>query len=129
GKTSLLQFLADQLDDGKRIPLFRSAERPEELRWVVVNFNAWQHQRIVPPWWWLLSTVSRQGRQALWRIDPLRAVGFHLRRARWRAAAGLWWYVAAAACAAVALGLWLSHGRPVHGMHLPSDLPGWLSAA
>jgi tetratricopeptide (TPR) repeat protein len=55
GKTSTLNFLADEL-------------RSEG--WVVVNFNAWRHQRIVPPWWWLMTTIYSEALRELrtkWR--------------------------------------------------------------
>ncbi len=42
GKTSLLGFLAREL----------AQDRPgdAQAKWIVVHFNAWQHQRIAPPW-------------------------------------------------------------------------------
>jgi DNA polymerase III delta prime subunit len=51
GKTSLLKFLQRELQPP------RAADADDRLRWVVVEFNAWQHQRINPPWWPLLDTV------------------------------------------------------------------------
>jgi hypothetical protein len=53
-------------------------------RWVVIDFNAWQHQRIVPPWWWLMSAVYRQGSRALWRLDKWRWTRLKLWDAAWR---------------------------------------------
>src|SRR5215216_1690977 len=62
GKTSLLNFIEDDLHDP-----------PEgEKRWVVVRFNAWQHQRIVPPWWWLMETLYRDALRELWQVDKRR---------------------------------------------------------
>jgi CheY-like chemotaxis protein len=40
GKTSVLNFLRAHLQD---------ADRPSAHRWVVVEFNAWQQQRLRPP--------------------------------------------------------------------------------
>lgn len=68
--------------------LRRLFERKSETllpeRWVVIDFNAWQHQRIVPPWWWLMSAVYRQGSRALWRIDKRRWLALRLWDAGWR---------------------------------------------
>jgi hypothetical protein len=43
GKTSLLNFSGNELKQG-------DTSSP----WVVVNFNAWKHQRLGSPWWWLI---------------------------------------------------------------------------
>lgn len=53
GKTSLLHFIANEL----RHP--RAPDDSTEKSWVVVDFNAWEHQRIAPPWWWLMTAVYR----------------------------------------------------------------------
>jgi len=46
GKTSFLNFLRTGL----------IAQTPS---WTVVEFNAWQHQRVSPPWWFLLKAIER----------------------------------------------------------------------
>jgi hypothetical protein len=71
GKTSVLNFLRAYLQDG---------ERPAEQRWVVVDFNAWRHQRIRPPWWSLLREVYAQAARQL-----------GTRRSLWLRAQWLWW--------------------------------------
>lgn len=51
GKTSLLNMMRYEL---------RSLENP----WLIVEFNAWQYQRIEPPWWSLIGVMVKQiGRQ------------------------------------------------------------------
>jgi hypothetical protein len=73
GKTSLLKFLRRELQPPRepeekrslleslvrrfRPPREEDYGEDERMRWVVVEFNAWQHQRISPPWWSLLDTV------------------------------------------------------------------------
>ncbi len=52
GKTSILNFLRKELQD--RDPF-----------WIVVEFNAWLHQRTSPPWWALIMEVQRQSREQL----------------------------------------------------------------
>jgi hypothetical protein len=57
GKTSLLYFISQEL------------KKKDPSPWVVVEFNAWQHQRIGPPWWWLLDVMFRQGVRQLFTIQ------------------------------------------------------------
>lgn len=57
GKTSTLNFLSDDL---------------RRERWVVVNFNAWRHQRIVPPWWWLMTAIYSEALRELRTKWPAR---------------------------------------------------------
>ena len=126
GKTSLLNFLTQELKPGKRIPWIPFARRPAagEAHWLVVQFNAWQHQRIVPPWWWLMSALSRQGGRLLWRIDVPRAVFFRIREWIWRAWIGWPWYLLAAAAGGVIAVLAVT-GH----LHSPKHPGGWIAAA
>lgn len=72
GKSTLLKFLKDELDPPKRrrrkegwlnsLPK-RGTRRFRRRSWIVVSFNAWQHQRIRPPWWLLMDAVYMQIRQ------------------------------------------------------------------
>jgi KAP family P-loop domain/TIR domain len=78
GKTSLLNFLRTELHKTD------AGAKP----WVVVTFNAWQHQRLAPPWWWLMTAVYMQGFQELWRVSRRRAVWFRLREWLWRLKGG-----------------------------------------
>src|SRR5262249_5961166 len=52
--------------------------------WIVIEFNAWQHQRVVPPWWWLMASVSKQGSSALWRLDSPRWLRLKFWDYKWR---------------------------------------------
>jgi hypothetical protein len=76
GKTSLLNFLRDEL------------HKPDPEPWVVVTFNAWQHQRLAPPWWWLMSSLYHRAFRELWRISPRRALRFRGREWFWRLRGG-----------------------------------------
>lgn len=66
GKTSVLNFLEDELRKGERAPGSGQAEargaenHGPEARWIVVRFDAWKHQRIRPPWWPLIREVYEQ---------------------------------------------------------------------
>lgn len=52
GKTSILLMMQDYMK--------RSAKtEAEDKDWVVVNLNAWEHERRKPPWWPLIEAVNR----------------------------------------------------------------------
>ena len=64
GKTSLAGFLRRAFEQ----PAAVSAEgdvAPDP--WLFVTFNAWRHQRVAPPWWWLMDAIYhdavRRGRR------------------------------------------------------------------
>jgi hypothetical protein len=84
GKSSILNFLRDELQGQQR--------RPDE-RWVVVEFNAWRHQRIRPPWWALIRDVYAQSAR---QLSPLQALWLRVRWWAWRVRAD-WLPVAGAA--------------------------------
>ncbi len=56
GKTSILKMMEDYMT---------SPERPSDARWVIVNFNAWRHERRNPPWWPLMEALHRAGQAHL----------------------------------------------------------------
>ena len=94
GKTSLLNFLKEELGPESGDP------------WIVVEFNAWRHQRIAPPWWWLMTALYQQGVRELPAIDPARARKLRFREWRWRGLLG--WLLLFLVVVAVGLLLWLS---------------------
>ncbi len=71
GKSTLLNFLRAELQAGKDLTTEGSEEDIADP-WIVVWFNAWEHQRIRPPWWSLMDSVYRQARRQLWRKDKWR---------------------------------------------------------
>ena len=71
GKTSVLNFLKENLQD---------ETRAAKEQWVVVDFNAWRHQRLQPPWWTLIKQIHVQ---ALGQLDRMASARL---RARW-----FWW--------------------------------------
>jgi hypothetical protein len=75
GKSSLLNFVEREL---------AYPHDPGVTRWVVVRFNAWEHQRIAPPWWWLMTAIHKQATQGLWRINRPAALKLVLRNFLWR---------------------------------------------
>ena len=97
GKSSLLNFLARDLRNrgswrvaGRLGRMLRHVLRPRAAarsnlsRWIVVEFSAWEHQRLAPPWWWLLAMVQRSCARELWRIDRGRWLCFWVCDIAWR---------------------------------------------
>jgi len=58
GKTSLLNLLCDELKHDRRAT---------GQNWIVVNFNAWQNQRILPPWWTLIKAIYDQSKDDIYK--------------------------------------------------------------
>jgi hypothetical protein len=75
GKSSLLRLLRDQL---------QSPRGPGMPSWIVVEFSAWQHQRLRPPWWWLLTSVRSSALAQLRAVSGRRWVGFWCKDFIWR---------------------------------------------
>ncbi len=96
GKTSLLNFLRDDL-------------RRRRPHWLVVEFNAWQHQRAGAPWWLLIAAVQREAFRdwrSLHRI-PLLFLG----AVAWRLWLAKFWLLALAAGVALFVASIFSGGR------------------
>ncbi|MDQ6773794.1 MAG: KAP family NTPase, partial [Candidatus Dormibacteraeota bacterium] len=88
GKTTLINLLRKELEDPDH----------GEAKWVTVTFNAWQHQRIAPPWWWLMSSVYRRGLKR-------HPITFWVRDYLWRFRVGFSPYLVILVVAVVALSL------------------------
>jgi hypothetical protein len=76
GRTQLLKKLAHKLDPVAPGRTGRAPQGSNEERarsgWTAVSFDAWKHQRLAPPWWWLMNALDRQirarsKRLGLWR--------------------------------------------------------------
>jgi hypothetical protein len=66
GKSTVLRFLAQALNEGNGGASGPGTPKPGQ--WLVVEFNAWRHQHLHPPWWALLDAVfwRTQHRLSLW---------------------------------------------------------------
>ncbi len=84
GKSSVLNFLRDRLESGPRSGGSGAAPAAKKERWIVVDFNAWRHQRAALPWWALLRTVYHQCRNGLLRQKSPRATLIWLVETQWR---------------------------------------------
>lgn len=108
GKTSLLNFLRAELEQPLD-PADYPGITPEA--WVLVEFNAWQHQRLDPPWWALMDAVFQQAHARLKAIDGGRARGLWWREHLWRIrTAATPWLLAAVIVAVVVFGLLVAFG-------------------
>lgn len=103
GKTSTLNFLSDEL---------------RREGWVVVSFNAWRHQRIVPPWWWLMAAIysealrelrtKRADRGERWLPAQTRALSLQAREWLWRLRGGWPGYLMLLLGAILVLVVWMT---------------------
>ena len=96
GKTSVLNFLRKNLEAGTH-------GQP----WVVVDFNAWRHQRTRPPWWTLIHQVYQQTKSRLQHERPDIAKTLRRRWFVWRLRAD-WLPVVMAALVILFLTLFVS---------------------
>lgn len=71
GKTSVLNFLKAHL---------QHKTRSDDERWVVIEFNAWRHQRLQLPWWTLIKEIKTQA------VQQLGVGKSQMLRVRW-----FWW--------------------------------------
>src|SRR5436190_1263441 len=83
GRSLFLEKVAAMLDpEGVGA---RDVEPPELGRWTVIRFDAWQYQRVAPPWWWLIKAIDQQLRARTARLDGARGLRRLRRRDfRWR---------------------------------------------
>ena len=86
GKTSVLNFLAAELR--------KDDPAADAKRSVVVDFNAWRHQRIEPPWWWLMRALYSGAVRELDTFDRRRALTVRIREWIWRSKGGWPGYLA-----------------------------------
>jgi len=117
GKTTFAGFVGRILNASERpgewpewlsrLPLADPRSWPEKYRrpWHVVQFNAWQHQHVSPPWWVFYQAIRKQVMDSIWtarrrgKSGPKRreavevATLADVRRPSWLHcwAAELWW--------------------------------------
>ena len=123
GKTSVLNFLAAEL---------RRPTEPGVKGCVVVEFNAWRHQRIVPPWWWLMTALYSGAVRELWQRDKPRAVWLWFRERLWRSKAGWPGYVALLLVVGALVWAWQAGWFGAVGdeeLFSPDTAKGYLAAA
>jgi len=68
GKSTILNFLGETLRQDKSLtPPLTGQVGETRKNWVVVDFNAWQHQAQRPAWWSLYNAVADQAASQLER--------------------------------------------------------------
>jgi hypothetical protein len=80
GKTSVLMMMRDLMIAKDR----KSTNDKPTKQWVVVSFNAWQHERRNPPWWPLMEAVKTECLNSLSRSNAKQAVWLWLRWIWWK---------------------------------------------
>jgi len=54
GKSTLLGFIKEELEQEFK---HDGDHRFSDEQWIIVKFNAWENQRLNPPWWFLMKSV------------------------------------------------------------------------
>src|SRR5690606_20093890 len=68
GKSTFLNLIENNLNNG-------------DNKWVVVKFNAWQHQHLNPPWWPFLDQIYEQSKNKVGVLNgPLLRIREKYRR-------------------------------------------------
>jgi hypothetical protein len=57
GKTNFISYLYDCMKLDER-----------QNSWIVVDFNAWQHQRLSPPWWFLINSFFTASLRQIFKL-------------------------------------------------------------
>jgi hypothetical protein len=70
GKSTFINFLQKLLENNK-----------DGESWITVHFNAWQHQRLNPPWWYLMDSVYKTSLSKLNFCDRQK---LRFKEYRWR---------------------------------------------
>ncbi len=92
GKSTLLNFLRAELcrhgtqegadsHPAQQAPMETNKQK-HVCDWIVVEFNAWRHQHVQPPWWALMEQVFRESRDKLSRTDRFREYWWRLSSGR-----------------------------------------------
>jgi KAP family P-loop domain len=110
GKSSLLNFIHQELEQ-------------KSPKWIVIKFDAWQHQRAGPPWWFLMDVVFRQSVGILRTITWWRSIKLMILEHSWR----LWtarsnifvWPMII--FGVIGLGILLGYLKPGSFLHVPES--------
>ena len=62
GRSQFLRKLGERLDPSDPGACTDNSALPRDQDWAAISFDAWQYQRLSPPWWWLLSVIDKQMR-------------------------------------------------------------------
>jgi KAP family P-loop domain len=62
GRSQFLSKLGERLDPPDPASPTDESSPGTDQDWAAISFDAWQYQRLSPPWWWLMSVIDRQMR-------------------------------------------------------------------
>ncbi len=65
GKSTLLGFLEEELKKNVQNEDQSKSKKLSGDKWIIVNFNAWENQRLDPPWWYLMKGVYNEAIRSL----------------------------------------------------------------
>lgn len=120
GKSSLLNFLGSNLRNRGGSSRTGSPASPTLSQWVVVDFSAWEHQRLVMPWWWLLAEIRRSCGRELRRLSFRRWMWFLVRDLGWRLWNGRMELLTLCVVVGLVIGAWLLDWLGLPGQSLAS---------
>jgi hypothetical protein len=136
GRTLFLDRLAGKLDPvvWKRRKAKTAREKADRKMatkdpWAAIEFDAWRHQRVAPPWWWLISALDKQLRRRFWDSDRrrwLRNRSHDLLTRLGKFLKDLLWVLPGVAV--VALGVLLSEGGMLDGLEWVAKVGGGIAA-
>lgn len=106
GKTSFLNLLRIQLEKSKEATSIdhkdsqslvqsntniESDTKQKNSKWIVIEFNAWQHHRLEKSWWLLMDTICKEIPNKLWKYGfKTKAAFIKFFDIFWRIRTGKW---------------------------------------
>lgn len=88
GKSTLLRFMEDELQQEVAASAEIDPQQKSQREWIVVTFNAWENQRLDPPWWFLMSGVYREAMKKIRKNNWRKWISVGLNEFLWRFNAG-----------------------------------------
>lgn len=107
GKSTFLNLLENNLDN-------------DSNKWIVIKYNAWQNQHILPPWWSFIDQIYRQAKTKFswWYNRPGLKLRESLRRIIWYSG---WHKIMTLVISIIFIGLLLAYGKSM--ITVVSELP------
>jgi hypothetical protein len=88
GKSTLLGFMEEELETKAPLNPKIDPNQKSQQEWIVVTFNAWENQRLDPPWWFLMKTIYRESMHKMWKTNKGRWMKTGFNEFLWRFNAG-----------------------------------------
>lgn len=102
GKSTLMRFLQNELEKQAPYDENINTNQVSEKGWIIVNFNAWENQRLDPPWWFLLQKVYSDSLKKLFEKNEIfRYCHVYLSEKFWRLKSNGWLLITAGLAAII----------------------------